>query len=77
MSRGWVGGSLHSEVTCRGGGGRVLGGPLYSEVQYIIGNGHIGSPSVNRMHMSVGRVQGVPCTVGSNASWVIVTWDVT
>ena len=57
------------------GGVRVLGGPLYSEVQYIIGNGHMGSPSVNRMHMSVGRVQGVPCTVGSNASWVIVTWD--
>ena len=40
-----------SQFCCVGAGGQLLGlpgaGVLYNEVQYIMGNGHMGSP-VNR-----------------------------
>ena len=54
MSLAWGGGSLYSEVPCRGGGEAELWlglgrRDLYSEIQCIMGNGHMGTPHVNRM----------------------------
>ena len=47
-----LGGSLHSEAPCQEGRETRARGSLYSEVQCIMGNGHIDSP-VNRQTVKI------------------------
>ena len=54
-------GSLYSEVLCR------EGASLYSDVQCIMGNGHIDPPKTGADTWCL--------LVRSNASWVMVSWD--
>ena len=53
----------------------LVGGPQMNKFEPVSGLDHQMSEAGHRTGVPMSHVQGGLCTVKSNASWVMVTWD--